>query len=75
MSMRGKTFLMRLWMSKLIRCVPCGGSGIVMGGGMMMKDCFECDGRGKIHEEEKIPLTAIENNKPKRGRPKRENHG
>jgi hypothetical protein len=30
------------------RCTPCGGSGRVMGGGMIIKDCEECDGRGKI---------------------------
>ena len=29
-------------------CIPCSGSGRVMGGGMLMKDCDECDGRGKI---------------------------
>jgi RecJ-like exonuclease len=29
-------------------CIPCAGSGRVMGGGMMMKDCDQCDGRGKI---------------------------
>jgi hypothetical protein len=30
------------------RCIPCGGSGRVMGGGMMMNDCEHCDGLGKI---------------------------
>lgn len=30
------------------RCVTCHGSGKVMGGGMMMYDCDDCDGRGKI---------------------------
>jgi len=29
-------------------CIPCAGSGRVMGGGMLIKDCDECDGRGKI---------------------------
>jgi hypothetical protein len=30
------------------RCTPCYGSGQLMGGGMLMKDCPHCDGRGKI---------------------------
>jgi hypothetical protein len=30
------------------RCIPCGGSGKVMGGGMMLVDCDHCDGHGKI---------------------------
>lgn len=30
------------------RCTPCGGSGRVMGGGMMMTDCDYCDGVGKV---------------------------
>lgn len=30
------------------RCNICYGSGRVMGGGMMMQDCEECDGTGKI---------------------------
>lgn len=30
------------------RCMPCGGSGRVMGGGMMMMDCDNCDGYGKV---------------------------
>lgn len=28
-------------------CVPCGGSGKQMGGGMIIKDCTQCAGRGK----------------------------
>lgn len=32
------------------RCLSCNGSGRVMGGGMMMADCDNCDGRGKIQE-------------------------
>lgn len=35
---------------KMMRCLPCNGSGRVMGGGMMMADCENCDGRGKIQE-------------------------
>lgn len=34
------------------RCSPCGGSGKVMGGGMVMADCNHCDGRGKYDEPE-----------------------
>ena len=30
------------------RCLPCAGSGRVMGGGMMMADCDICDGVGKV---------------------------
>lgn len=30
------------------RCNVCIGSGSVMGGGMMMTDCDNCDGTGKI---------------------------
>jgi len=30
------------------RCIPCGGSGRVMGGGMLMTDCDHCDGIGKV---------------------------
>lgn len=33
---------------KKARCIPCSGSGRVMGGGMMMADCDNCDGEGKI---------------------------
>jgi RecJ-like exonuclease len=37
-------------MSEKIRCKDCGGSGRVMGGGMMMWDCETCDGVGKIRK-------------------------
>lgn len=30
------------------RCQPCTGSGRVMGGGMIIKDCLECSGKGYI---------------------------
>lgn len=30
------------------RCTFCGGSGKIMGGGMMMQDCDECYGTGKV---------------------------
>jgi hypothetical protein len=38
-----------------IRCKPCGGSGRVMGGGMMLADCETCDGAGKIYVDEPVP--------------------
>lgn len=33
------------------RCRSCQGSGKVMGGGMILQDCEDCDGRGKIAYE------------------------
>ncbi len=39
-----------------IRCKACVGSGKVMGGGMMMADCDECDGVGKIYVEEPFKM-------------------
>jgi len=30
-----------------IRCIHCGGTGQVIGGGTMPKDCEHCDGTGK----------------------------
>jgi hypothetical protein len=30
------------------RCIPCAGSGKLMGGGMMINDCDHCRGSGKI---------------------------
>jgi len=38
-----------------IRCLPCNGSGRMMGGGMLMQDCEHCDGKGKI-EDGKVQL-------------------
>ncbi len=35
------------------RCPACVGSGKVMGGGMMMTECDDCEGRGKIYDEPK----------------------
>jgi RecJ-like exonuclease len=35
-----------------IRCKVCIGTGSILGGGMMMKDCYECDGSGKIIKED-----------------------
>ncbi len=37
-----------------IRCKPCGGSGRVMGGGMILADCETCDGAGKIYVDEPV---------------------
>ena len=30
------------------RCAPCGGSGSMLGMGMMKRECLDCDGSGKI---------------------------
>lgn len=38
------------------RCIPCGGSGKAMGGGMILADCDHCDGHGKID----VPPDEIE---------------
>ena len=34
----------------MTRCIPCRGSGRLMGGGMITVDCDHCDGSGKIPE-------------------------
>lgn len=36
----------------MIRCKTCGGSGKVMGGGMMFHDCITCDGEGKLNHKD-----------------------
>ena len=33
---------------KKTRCNVCNGSGKVMGGGMMMRKCYECSGTGRV---------------------------
>ena len=33
-------------------CAPCGGSGKMMGGGMLTIDCSQCKGIGKIDTPE-----------------------
>lgn len=45
-----------------IRCKSCVGSGKVMGGGMIIKDCDQCDGTGKIYVKEKKEQFEIEKN-------------
>lgn len=42
------------------RCTVCTGSGKVMGGGMMLQECEECDGTGKISELKIAEKEAIE---------------
>lgn len=32
-----------------IRCKTCIGSGRVMGGGMIIHDCDDCEGTGKLY--------------------------
>ncbi len=47
-------------MEELKRCVPCGGSGEVLGGGMMKSDCHYCHGKGKIKVvDEEIDYLAM----------------
>lgn len=36
----------------LKRCIPCYGSGKIMGGGTILQDCEYCDGRGKVEKPE-----------------------
>ena len=46
----------------IVRCDACMGKKKVMGLGMLMKDCAECDGMGYYDN-------APDVDKPKRGRP------
>ena len=46
----------------LKHCVPCGGSGTLMGGGMMMWDCDNCDGTGKITKQEPVKFKLEKKN-------------
>jgi DnaJ-class molecular chaperone len=39
------------------RCSACMGSGKIMGGGMIFKDCPECGGVGKILPKEPVKAT------------------
>jgi DnaJ-class molecular chaperone len=48
---------------ELRRCIPCGGSGIVMGSGMINKDCEYCYGSGKVIDESKIKVTLDKKSK------------
>lgn len=46
-----------------VRCNTCVGSGKVMGGGMMMIDCDDCDGKGKIFIDEQKEFVIDKNSK------------
>lgn len=35
-------------MTLLTKCLVCYGSGTMMGGGMMQRNCDHCDGTGKV---------------------------
>lgn len=35
-----------------VRCLTCAGSGKVMGGGMMYRECENCEGAGKLYKLE-----------------------
>lgn len=41
----------------LVRCNRCVGSGVVMGGGMMMDECNPCEGTGKISDVPAVIIT------------------
>lgn len=44
-------------------CVPCSGSGRLMGGGMMMMDCDSCNGKGNMdHVDDEIDYLNMKNN-------------
>jgi len=50
------------------RCHTCVGSGEIMGGGMMMRDCPQCHGAGKIQDvviEKVIPRNIIADRRSK----------
>lgn len=34
------------------KCIPCSGSGRMMGGGMIYKDCDHCAGLGKMIDDD-----------------------
>ena len=40
------------------RCKTCVGSGKVMGGGMLLSDCDDCDGVGKIYTKEPVEIVT-----------------
>jgi RecJ-like exonuclease len=44
-----------------IRCKNCVGSGKVMGGGMLMADCDECEGVGKLYIKKEDKSDSEEN--------------
>lgn len=50
------------------RCSRCVGSGTVMGGGMMMSECYDCDGTGKIKEEKITEVMSKESEEYKKAK-------
>lgn len=45
------------------RCLPCYGSGKLLGGGMITKDCYHCFGKGNIDvvpEENEIEFLSMQ---------------
>lgn len=42
------------------RCQPCHGSGRLMSGGMVFKDCENCQGKGKIKTLETTEFDYLE---------------
>ena len=46
-----------------VRCIPCSGSGLAMGGGMLTKECEHCEGRGKIETKTRTKELLNKENK------------
>lgn len=46
------------------RCFTCQGSGKLMGGGMMYKNCEKCDGCGVVEADEVSRENKIKDKKP-----------
>lgn len=44
-------------------CTACYGSGKLVGLGMMKEDCHQCDGKGKIFEDELEELKVLHKDK------------
>ncbi len=59
-------------MTNLVRCPACRGRKIIMGAGMIMKDCHHCSAVGWINKVENTEdETLIEPEPLKRGRKKK----
>lgn len=43
------------------RCLTCAGSGKIMGGGLIIRDCHACEGIGKLYKfKEELPTNEKE---------------
>lgn len=54
----------------ITRCLSCAGSGQILGGGMIRRDCFDCNGSGKP-EKITIDYTKAKNTKAYKNAKKR----